>query len=112
VEAKREDRLVQGMRLLAVPNAVCEATDAGKKSLSTDEGLPVCADKDLELFKLNEGHGHIRIEQPDLSIVAGDKVEIIPRHGCTTIPLFDHYHVIRNDCLEAVIEIKARGANQ
>ena len=39
----------------------------------------------------------------------GDKVEIVPNHGCTTINLHDEYHVIRRGVLEAVWPIAARG---
>ena len=35
-----------------------------------------------------------RVDGPPLKI--GDKVEIVPNHGCTTINLHDNYHVIRH----------------
>jgi len=85
-------------------------TDAGKKSLSTDEGLPVCVDEGIEVSKLNEEHGHLSVEDRELRV--GDKIEIIPRHGCTTIPLFDRYFVVRHDQVESVDPMYARGANQ
>lgn len=84
--------------------------DAGKKSLSTDEGLPVCLEQGLEVFRLNEEHGHLTIEGRTLR--TGDKIEIVPRHGCTTIPLFDRYFLIRNDRVESVAQMRARGASQ
>ncbi len=87
-------------------------TDAGMKSLSTDNGLPICKEPGISIFKLNEEHGHLKIENPDHDISIGDKIEIIPSHGCTTIPLYDRYFIIRNDHVESVAEIYARGANQ
>jgi D-serine deaminase-like pyridoxal phosphate-dependent protein len=84
--------------------------DAGKKSLSTDEGLPVCVEEGIAVSNLNEEHGHLSVTIPELR--PGDKIEIIPRHGCTTIPLFDRYFVIRNDQVESVEPILARGASQ
>jgi D-serine deaminase-like pyridoxal phosphate-dependent protein len=87
-------------------------TDAGEKSLSTDEGLPICKETGVSISKLNEEHGHLAIEKPDHPLAVGDKIEIIPSHGCTTIPLYDRYIVIRNDHVEAVMEMSARGANQ
>ena len=98
--------------VLSRPDKTRAVMDAGKKSLSTDEGLPRCIDTDLSLFKLNEEHGHLRINHPDRTISAGDQVEIVPRHGCTTIPLFDRYFIIRNEHVEEVVEMHARGANQ
>ena len=86
--------------------------DAGMKSLSLDSGSPLCRDPGITLFSLNEEHGHIRIENPEHDLRAGDKIEIIPSHGCTTIPFYDRYVVIRNDRVESVMEIHARGANQ
>lgn len=85
-------------------------TDAGKKSLSTDEGLPVCVDDGIAVSKLNEEHSHLSVENRELRV--GDKIEIIPRHGCTTIPLFDRYFIVRNDLVESVSHIYARGASQ
>ena len=87
-------------------------TDAGMKSLSTDEGLPISKTPGIVLSKLNEEHGHLAIENPDHRLKAGDKIEIIPSHGCTTIPLYDRYVVIRDDHVESVMEIYARGASQ
>lgn len=87
-------------------------TDAGKKSLSSDEGLPICKEPGILISKLNEEHGHLKIENPDHNLSVGDKIEIIPSHGCTTIPLFDRYYIIRNDYVESVAEIHARGASQ
>jgi D-serine deaminase-like pyridoxal phosphate-dependent protein len=87
-------------------------TDAGKKSLSSDEGLPLCTRPGITVSKLNEEHGHLAVENPDDDLKAGEKIEIIPSHGCTTIPLYDRYFIIRNDCVESVAEIYARGASQ
>jgi len=87
-------------------------TDAGMKALSTDEGLSICKETGIIASNLNEEHGHLSIENPDRDLSVGDKIEIIPSHGCTTIPLYDRYVIIRNDYVEAVAEIRARGASQ
>lgn len=81
--------------------------DAGKKSLSTDEGLPICTTPGITISKLNEEHGHLGIDRLDHGLRAGDKIEIVPSHGCTTIPLYDRYVAIRNDHVESVLEIHA-----
>jgi D-serine deaminase-like pyridoxal phosphate-dependent protein len=87
-------------------------TDAGMKSLSTDEGLPICKEAGIIVSRLNEEHGHLRIENPDHDLSVGDKIEMVPSHGCTTVPLHDRYVIIRNDYVESVTEIRARGASQ
>lgn len=87
-------------------------TDAGMKSLSTDNGLPSCKEPRLAVSTLDEEHGYLRIDDPDHRLSIGDKIEIVPSHGCTTIPLHDRYVIIRNDHVESVIDIRARGATQ
>jgi len=98
--------------VISRPEKERAVTDAGMKSLSTDNGLPLCKEPGLSIFRLNEEHGHLKIENPDHDLSIGDKIELIPSHGCTTIPLYDRYAVIRNDHVEAVMEMYARGENQ
>lgn len=98
--------------VISRPEKERAVTDAGMKSLSTDEGLPICKESGITISKLNEEHGHLKIENPDHDLSVGDKIELIPSHGCTTIPLYDRYIIIRNDHVESVAEIYARGANQ
>ena len=83
--------------------------DAGLKTMTRDFGLPVViSPPGWELVGLAEEHGHLRrAGGPPLK--PGDKVEIVPNHGCTTINLHDEYHVIRRGVLEAVWPIAGRG---
>lgn len=98
--------------VISRPEKSRAVTDAGKKSLSTDEGLPICKEPGIIVAKLAEEHGRLSLENPNHDLSVGDKIEIIPSHGCTTIPLYDRYFIIRNDYVESVAEIYARGANQ
>ncbi|HEY3298305.1 MAG TPA: DSD1 family PLP-dependent enzyme [Armatimonadota bacterium] len=82
--------------------------DAGKKCLSTDNGLPEIMRGGTSLFALNEEHGHVRIENPSDELKVGDKLLLIPSHGCTTIPYFDDYVIVRDDIIESITEIPAR----
>jgi D-serine deaminase-like pyridoxal phosphate-dependent protein len=86
-------------------------TDAGKKSLSVDEGLPVCRLAGVAVAKLNEEHGHLALTDGGQGLKVGDKIEIVPGHGCTTIPLYDEYVVVRDGRVESVAGILARGAS-
>ncbi|HOR28332.1 MAG TPA: DSD1 family PLP-dependent enzyme [Candidatus Sumerlaeota bacterium] len=83
--------------------------NAGKKAVSCDEGLPVCVDPALDLFKLNEEHGHVRYDGDRARLKPGDRIEIIPSHGCTTIPLHEAYVLCRGGCVVGVEPIAARG---
>ena len=83
--------------------------DAGLKTITQDFGLPRVIDPPgWELAGLAEEHGHLhRLDGPPLR--PGDKVEIVPNHGCTTINLHDEYWVIRDGVLAAVWPIAGRG---
>jgi D-serine deaminase-like pyridoxal phosphate-dependent protein len=83
--------------------------DAGLKTITRDFGLPLVLDPPgWELTGLSEEHGHLE-RQGGNPLVIGDKVELVPNHGCTTINLHDEYHVVRQGVLEAVWPIAARG---
>jgi D-serine deaminase-like pyridoxal phosphate-dependent protein len=98
--------------VISCPEKGRAVIDAGMKSLSSDNGYPICRDPGITVFRLNEEHGHIKIENPERHPRVGDKIEIIPSHGCTTIPFYDRYVVLRKDRVESVMEIHARGASQ
>jgi len=84
-------------------------TDAGLKCLTTEFGMPVVAHPGgWTVVRLAEEHGLLdRAGGADLH--PGDKVEIIPSHGCTTINLHDEFHVLRRGVLEAIWPIAGRG---
>jgi len=83
--------------------------DAGLKTLTRDFGLPVVLEPaGWELVGLAEEHGHLR-RCGGPALRPGDKVEIVPNHGCTTINLHDEYHVIRGGLLDSVWPIAGRG---
>ena len=95
------------------PNPTLAVTDAGHKVLTSEFGLPELVGIDgASLIGLSEEHGKVGFKTPNRELRPGDKVEFIPSHGCTTVNLFDHYHAIRDDRLEAVWEIAGRGKSR
>ena len=83
--------------------------DAGLKTVTRDFGLPLVINPPgWVLADLSEEHGHLE-RRGGSPLVVGDKVELVPNHGCTTINLHDEYHVVRRGVLEAVWPIAARG---
>ena len=83
--------------------------DAGLKTVTRDFGLPLVFDPPgWELTGLSEEHGHLE-RRGGAALAVGDKVELVPNHGCTTINLHDEYHVVRRGVVEAVWPIAARG---
>jgi 3-hydroxy-D-aspartate aldolase len=85
-------------------------TDAGWKVCTSEFGLPILKDHPHLEVKLNEEHGIILDEKDELKYL--QKIEYIPSHGCTTINLHDRYYCIRNNYLEAIWPISARGKSQ
>lgn len=72
--------------------AVC---DAGMKSLSNDHGPSLSRDGSFKAARLSEEHAHLT--GPGIaSLQPGQKVELVPSHGDTTLNLHDVYHVVRN----------------
>jgi D-serine deaminase-like pyridoxal phosphate-dependent protein len=72
--------------------------------------MPEPRDPALEVLGLSEEHGRVRIQDPSAGPYrAGDRIELIPSHGCTTINLHDRFYGVRDGRVEAVWEIAARG---
>jgi D-serine deaminase-like pyridoxal phosphate-dependent protein len=86
--------------------------DGGLKTMTRDFGMPLCLRPGgWVVTGLSEEHGTLkRVDGPPLR--PGDKVEIVPNHGCTTINLHDYYHVIRDGRVEALWPISGRGKVQ
>jgi D-serine deaminase-like pyridoxal phosphate-dependent protein len=87
--------------------------DVGYKAASTDAGMPVV--KDLPGVAYPPGgdeHGKLALLDGAPRLKLGDKVELLPSHCDTTVNLYDYYHVVRDDRLEAIWPIAARGATQ
>jgi len=87
--------------------------DTGSKSLSNDMGMPELIEAPgVVIDAMHEEHVRILWKNPTRNLKIGDKLEFYPSHGCTTINLHDCCYVIRNDIVEAVWQMGARGASQ
>ena len=83
--------------------------DAGMKTLAPEFGMPLLVRPEgWSMIKLSEEHGFLECNGGE-PLHPGDPVEIVPGHGCTTINLHDAYHVTRDDVVEAIWPIAARG---
>jgi D-serine deaminase-like pyridoxal phosphate-dependent protein len=83
--------------------------DGGLKAISEEYGLPKPRLAKTKLVHLYEEHGLLELEDGGQSLKRGDKVELIPTHGCTTINLHNQFHCVRKGYLESVWTISARG---
>lgn len=83
--------------------------DAGMKCLSTELGMPLVLNPPgWRIGRLSEEHGLLeRVNGQKLAV--GDKIEIVPSHGCTTINLHNDFYAFREGRLEAIWPITARG---
>ena len=87
--------------------------DAGMKTLTHEFGLPRFKGRDdLELLSLSEEHGTVHLRDPSVTLRPGEKLEIIPSHGDTTLNIHDYYYGIRNGRVEVLWPIAARGKSR
>ena len=95
--------------VISTPSAGKSTVDAGLKAISTEYGLPKTKQGDCEVVHLYEEHCLLEQKTSANKFTIGDKVELLPMHGCTTIPLHDKFCCTRNGYVEAVWDIPARG---
>jgi len=85
--------------------AIC---DAGLKAQSVDSGLPtVFGKRDLTYVKCSDEHGVIADPKGILNI--NDKLKLVPGHCDPTCNVYDWFVGIRNDKVECLWPITARG---
>jgi D-serine deaminase-like pyridoxal phosphate-dependent protein len=98
--------------VISTPRQGVAIFDAGLKSIAPDHGLPKAVGVEgAEVLALSEEHGWILLAGPD-ALQPGDKVRLIPGHGCTTINLHDRYAVVCDGWVEEFWPVAARGRSQ
>ncbi len=106
----------QALTLLATiisrPTPERAIIDAGMKAITMEFGMPKIKryNGKAKIYKLTEEHGCIELKEiSNETFNVGDKIEIIPSHGCTTINLHEKFFGIRDDIVETIWPIEARG---
>ena len=95
--------------VISTPRPGVAITDAGMKALTPEFGMPeVVGREGIVVTKLSEEHGALKLAD-GVSLRPGDKIELIPSHGCTTINLHDEFYALRDGIVEAIWPIGARG---
>jgi 3-hydroxy-D-aspartate aldolase len=85
--------------------AIC---DAGLKVQSADSGLPrIFGRDDVEYVNCSDEHGNIA--DPHNRLVLNQKLKLVPGHCDPTCNLHDWYVGIRNDRVECLWPVSARG---
>jgi D-serine deaminase-like pyridoxal phosphate-dependent protein len=109
---KYEKALTILTTVISIPRPGVAICDAGLKTVTVEHGLPpVKGIKDVEYERPSEEHGRLKIEH-DSPIRAGDKIELYATHCCTNTNLYNEFHCIRDEELEAIWKISARGKSQ
>jgi D-serine deaminase-like pyridoxal phosphate-dependent protein len=87
--------------------------DAGSKILTSDLlGLSgyghVLGRPDLAVDQLSEEHGRVVASGPT-RLQVGDRLRIVPNHGCVVSNMVDAVHVVRSGAAPALWRVAARG---
>ena len=93
------------------PEPTVVITDTGQKAIGADGGEPVVEDlPGATIASLSAEHGNLTLGSPNSSEPdLGDKLWLVPWDIGTCANLYYYIHVVRNDKLEAVWQISARG---
>ena len=96
----------------AVPGQI--VVDAGSKTLTSDThpdgGYGVVVGwPEAHLHTINEEHGYVDVSGLKRRPVVGDHLRVIPNHACGCVNLHDGLLGVRNDVVERVIRVAARG---
>ena len=87
-------------------------TDAGLKSFSTDDGVPVIAHgapPGAIYFFFGDEQGGVIYSEEIQKLRHGDSIACVVPHCDPTVNLYDRYHAVRGDVLEAIWPVDGRG---
>ena len=88
--------------------------DGGYKAFATDRPFgPTPVDlPDVTYGWAGDEHGRLDLAEAARELKIGDRIEFIPPHCDPTVNLYDSIYALRNDRVEAVWPIAARGKSQ
>lgn len=104
--------------VVSTPCAGRASVDAGSKTLTSDRaagrdgyGL-VVGYPQVQVAGLSEEHGQLQYDAAVTPLKVGDRLEIIPNHGCVLSNLADVVYGVRGGEVVGPIRVDARGKNQ
>jgi 3-hydroxy-D-aspartate aldolase len=84
--------------------------DAGLKAIGIDKGMPRVADLEgARYVRASDEHGVLDLTSCPRPVKTGDKLKLIPGNCDPTVNLYDGYVVARDERVEALWPIVARG---
>lgn len=106
-----ENSLFVYATVMSRPTEERAVLDAGLKALSVDSGLPEVRDlHGVHYVGPSDEHGVLKVEAGSNQLHLGDKIKLVPGHCDPTVNLYDWYVGIRNDRVESLWPVSARGA--
>jgi D-serine deaminase-like pyridoxal phosphate-dependent protein len=83
--------------------------DVGVKGVGADLGPPILRDRPEDVISRfeSEEHASVRVAGPPLKV--GDRVRLVPSHGCTTCNLHRRIFAVRDGLVEDVWAIEGSG---
>ena len=88
-------------------------TDSGSKAFTLNQPNPyVIGEPDFKYIAGSDEYGTITFERSSKSYNVGDKLEVIIPHCDPAVDLYDFMYGIRNDKVESILPILARGKSQ
>jgi D-serine deaminase-like pyridoxal phosphate-dependent protein len=88
-------------------------TDAGTKALTLNKPDPiVLGEPDFRYTAGSDEFGSIQYEKANKTYQVGDKLELIIPHCDPVVNLYDVFYGVRNDRVEVVWPVTARGKSQ
>jgi 3-hydroxy-D-aspartate aldolase len=108
-----ENSLFVYSTIMSRPTADSAVLDAGLKSSSFDSGPPhICGLPDVEWVGGGDEHFNVRTPGARFPYALGDKVRLIPGHCDPTVNMHDWYVGVRNERVEAIWPVAARGCSR
>lgn len=112
VGAEFDNALTLLVTIISRPHPNLAVIDAGFKAVTPEFGAPTVLVDGATFGRFSEEHGTLELAGDAQQLRAGDKVELIPAHGCTTINLHDNFYVMEDERLMDVWKIVGRGKFQ
>jgi D-serine deaminase-like pyridoxal phosphate-dependent protein len=110
--ADYENALTVLATIVSRPRPGMAIVDAGLKAVTPEFGDPAVLVEGATWHDFSEEHGEVAVAGPAEKLRVGDKIEMVPRHGCTTVNLYDRYHVVEGGALVDTWRVAARGRCQ
>ena len=96
---------------MSIPTKERAVLDAGHKASAIDSGLPKVMDlPDVEFVSASDEHGTLTLGRNAPKLSLGQKIRLIPGHCDPTVNLHDWYVGVRNNIVESIWPVAARGA--